>query len=81
MIMTDHIQQDTKIPVTLSRTLGVGRVTLLGVGALLGGEQVSDHLLRSVGRPCVENVASVDRAVCGRDRLRDGERLVLQDHD
>ncbi|MDP3726167.1 MAG: amino acid permease [bacterium] len=35
--MENQTQQATKIPVTLSRTLGVGRVTLLGIGALLGG--------------------------------------------
>ncbi len=29
--------QTQQIPITLSRTMGVGRVTLLGIGALLGG--------------------------------------------
>src|SRR3989344_2293512 len=33
----DRERDALQIPVTLSRTLGVGRVTLLGVGALLGG--------------------------------------------
>ena len=32
-----HENQNIKIPVTLSRTLGVWEVTLLGIGALLGG--------------------------------------------
>ncbi|MBI2108695.1 MAG: amino acid permease [Parcubacteria group bacterium] len=35
--MAGEIQNTSRIPITLSRTLGVGRVTLLGIGALLGG--------------------------------------------
>lgn len=36
--MNEELQpRNSNIPVTLSRTLGIGRVTLLGIGALLGG--------------------------------------------
>ncbi|MBI2048067.1 MAG: amino acid permease [Parcubacteria group bacterium] len=35
--MEERIQNTSKIEITLSRTWGVGRVTFLGLGALLGG--------------------------------------------